>query len=408
MAASNPHTFLMRKYRKNFTFSKKRILIVCVFLLLIIWNAAIVAFFLYSRTGTATPMEKKAEAREITQIKATTDIRERERSYTELIERIGPEEAQEALQNSGLPYDGEAHLLNHKVGDWLYKKYGADGLIKCKDYFLSSCYHGFIILAVAKEGTGVLDEMMTKCWTKGFNTAVQCAHSIGHGMLAYEGYKELPIALAHCDRMEESSANFPTYNCYDGVFMENMRAVHNDGKPSPDRWLKKDDIIFPCNSPEIDEKYRKACWSNQPAWIYEQMLGDNRKVADECLKLTNAEYQTTCFDSLARIIHPLSMGSIDRVMSLCSAMPTDYWDRRCQISVLRSSLSMGEKNLPFTICSRFPRGNENECYVALIEILTGVITDNGEKEKLCNKITNTAWRDNCQRTPLYQQNSTLN
>src|SRR5438132_735810 len=52
-----------------------------------------------------TQNNKSAENEEITQIKGTTDLGQQAKLYTKLIQRVGPEQAQEALYKSGLPFD---------------------------------------------------------------------------------------------------------------------------------------------------------------------------------------------------------------------------------------------------------------------------------------------------------------
>lgn len=388
----------MKNLDQLFRFKRRDIILTIIFVSFIIWNAVIFAFLTQDRNRQNDQSAQSEQIPEIAAIRDTPDKKQQEKHYIHLIERIGPEKAQDALLQSGLPPDGDAHLLNHTVGDWLYKKYGTEGLTHCKDYFLSSCYHGFVILAIADAGTEALNHIMTKCQEEGSNTATQCAHAIGHGMLAFEGYKKLPQALIDCDNISETSNNFPTYNCYDGVFMENIQAVHDDGRPSPDRWLKKGDLIYPCNAPEIPEKYIQACWSNQSAWLYEELSGDFKKMGKVCLTLENSIYQETCFDSLARMIHPASRGDTELLFTYCHDMPSDYWDKQCQISIVRSAFSIGEKELPFTICKRFPKNENASCYESLLWAIAGYTESTAEKAKLCNKISDATWRTSCQQT----------
>lgn len=249
--------------------------------------------------------QEQKQSEEISVILSTSTLEEREVLYKRLIEKIGPRDAQEQLYRSGLSFDGESHLLNHVVGDWLYQKYGPDGLALCRDYFLSSCYHGFVIAAVAVGGQDALAGVMQRCWQHGPTVAVQCAHAIGHGFLAWGGYKNFIAALTACDDLATKSANFPLYNCHDGAFMENVWAVHEDGKPSPDRWLSQTDPVYPCNDPRIEYKYINACWSNQPSRMYMMFGGDFGRIGRQCLKVDDQTHQRTCFDGLARQIHPL-------------------------------------------------------------------------------------------------------
>lgn len=338
--------------------------------------------------GDFTPGE------EINQIKKTTLLKERVPIYKRLIERVGPEIAQEQLQRSGLPFDGETHLLNHTVGDYIYDKYKTKGLVYCKDYFLSSCYHGFVIRAIADGGTDSLTDVFGVCREKGEYVAVQCAHAIGHGLLAFDGYKNLVSALSDCDKVAEKTEGFFSYNCYDGVFMENIFAVHEDGKPSPDRWVNPNDPLYPCNEKKIPEKYINACWSNQPSLMYQQFKGDVKKVANFCADVTNPSYQTTCFDALARQIHPVTQGSVDKAFEMCSLNPGPWIDP-CLISISKAFFSVGDRIAPFEICARIHLQSKQRCYSELSTIISAYIKNKKERDDVCNLIRDESWIDSC-------------
>lgn len=390
----NTNTLRMKKKKTSlFNAARKHKKYSIALLLLIIVNVLLFGIVFKKDNGTSMPTV--ASASEIESIKKATHPKIKEALYTKLIERVGPEMAQEELYKSGLPFDGETHLLNHTVGDWLYKKYGTDGLVHCKDYFLSSCYHGFVLRAVGDKGMLVLNKVMDKCWSVAQTTATQCAHAIGHGMLAYEGYKNLTKALEDCDKMSQTSENFPTFNCHDGVFMENIYAVHDDGKPSPDRWLSNTDLIYPCNDPQIGEQYRKACWSNQPMWMYQRFQGDFKKVGIECQRLENEEYKKTCFDAIARQIHPSSFNNMQTLFTYCGAMPEEHWVDECLYTNVRSSFSVGDRKIPFAICQRLSDEKKPSCYQALSEIIDAYIVNDEEKKYLCSKIPDKNWVEKC-------------
>lgn len=382
-------------YRKH---KKKVLLVVLAFFIII--NTSLYFLLISMKHTEIKGASTSQEAQEITDIKATRDLKIREGLYRKLIQRIGPEDAQVALYKSGLPFDGETHLLNHTVGDYLYAKYGSDGLTHCRDYFLSSCYHGLILKAIGEHGIGILDSMMNKCWSIGYTTATQCAHGIGHGVLAYNGYKNLPKALEQCDTVSQTSPNFPTYNCYDGAFMENLWAVHENGQPSPDRWLKTDDLVYPCDDPQIDEKYRKACWSNQPVWMYQQYRGDLRKVGQECEKLENQNYKVTCFDAIARQINPLSNGDRQSMIQMCSQMPSEHWSDECIYSNVRSSFSVGDRTLPFTTCASLPGSKKLTCYRTLKDMIAVYALDDRDRQSLCRQVYDESVKKECQSMPL--------
>lgn len=289
-------------------------------------------------------------ADEIERIRATSNINEQKKLYLQLIERVGPEEAQERLVKSGLPFTGQTHLLNHAVGEYLYKKFGLEGLTKCKEYFLGSCNHGFVISVISKRGLPAVSQVAEECRKAGPKANIQCAHAIGHGFLAYAGYKNLLEALKRCDKVGESSAGFPLFNCHDGVFMENIWGLH-EGAPSIDRWVRLDDPLYPCNEPKIEEKYKNACWSNQPSLAYQLFAGDIKKVGEICLGISNALFRQTCFNGLARQIHPVAAGSVEKTLSMCGELPAD-WANYCIITNAASAFAVGDRTLPKKLCEK--------------------------------------------------------
>lgn len=331
---------------------------------------------------------------EILEILNTNERGLREEFYEKLIERTGPERAQEYLYKSGLPFDGETHLLNHTVGDWLYKKYGNQGLIYCRDYFLSSCYHGFVLNSVAIGGLAALNSVMEICWSKGYHVAIQCSHAIGHGFLTWVGYAHLDRALATCDEFGKLAENFPVYNCYDGAFMENVWAVHTDGKPSKDRWVRERDDVYPCSDKRIGYKYINACWSNQPALLYIRW-GDLARVGRVCERVRDKVHQITCFDGLARQIHSLTDASVEETFRLCNFMPTEKWWSACIASNAKSTFGIGDRELSFKICSGLDVEHQESCFKELVGIISAYAQSFEEKEELCRKIPITNIRLEC-------------
>jgi hypothetical protein len=299
---------------------------------------------------------------EISQIVATESLEVQISAYENLIERVGPEQAQEELYRSGITFDGQSHLLNHTAGDWLYKEYGVEGLVYCKDYFLSSCYHGFVLNALARDDSdAMIGSMMESCRAAGeARVAPQCAHAIGHGLLAWYGYANLLQALSRCDQISDALPGFPLFNCHDGIFMENIWGVHS-GEPDPNRWVKQGDLVYPCDDPRIGEEYLRACWSNQPSLAFQFTQGSIAKVADVCSAVEVGELQYTCFDGLARQVQPLTDGSIERVLSLCAEFP-DAWESECLLTMSSSYFSLGDRVMPKEICEHMEGAPQQRCF----------------------------------------------
>ena len=305
---------------------------------------------------------------EIEAIQATNNLEKRVVLYQKLIERVGLTEAQEALFRSGLPFTGETHLLNHTSGNFAYKQYGNKGLLYCKNYFLASCYHGAILSTIALEGIEALKESMDYCWEKGIPVASQCAHGMGHGFVAWFGYKNLTKALESCDMMQKDDLRFPLFNCHDGVFMENLWGVHEDGTLSADRWINNDDPYYPCTDPRIKEEWQPGCWSNQAHVMYQMFQGSLSKVALHCDAVLNNSYKKICFDGLARQVHPIAEGNIGRALS-------------------------------YEICNRIIHPDaKKDCYKALFGTIQTYYRDTSERRAQCDLVREQEYRKECYAT----------
>ena len=294
--------------------------------------------------------DQSKKSPEIEKILSLKNTKEQAVELTKLLKRVGPVETQEQMFRSGLPFTGETHLLVHTVGDYIYDTYGPEGLTYCKDYFLSACYHALIIDTLGDYGmTGMVDVMKKCSEAGGYTVAGQCAHGAGHGFVAWQDY-DLVKALKMCDELGSKSSNFPSFNCYDGVFMENVWGVHN-GTPSEKRWVKEDDIYYPCNDPRIPEKYLKGCWSNQATLIYQHFKGDLKKTAEACDAVPEPEYKEMCYNNFARQIHPMTQGQVSKVLTLCQNATGEKWQDYCILTNVTAYWSVGDHNLPTQICT---------------------------------------------------------
>ncbi len=295
--------------------------------------------------------------------KEETKIPQTSAELKTLLAEVGPEKAQEIMFHSGLPFTGQTHLLIHTVGDYIYKQYGEEGLKYCKDYFLSACYHAFILNTLADHGMEGMIEVMKSCWQAGNNVAPQCAHGAGHGFVAWHDY-DLLKALKMCDALGEKSENFPHFNCYDGVFMENFWGVHN-GAPSPKRWISETDLSYPCDDPRIESKYLNACWGNQATRAYQYFQGDLSRTATFCDSVPNPTHRDFCYNNLGRQIHPLTAGDVSKVFSLCAVATGTERQNECVMTNVLSYWSVGDKELPRKICAAAEEPLRSRCFARI-------------------------------------------
>lgn len=304
-----------------------------------------------------------------------------------LAERVGVEQALEIVERSPLPHTGEGHLAVHQIGFYAFKLYGPDSILRCKDYFLYACYHGVLIEAASNEGLKTVAAMADKC--KGSaGRYFQCAHAVGHSLLAMWNY-DLPEALEDCDEVFEKEAGFPgaLSSCHNGAFMENLFGVHDWGTDNaPKReWLQDDDPYFPCTA--FEAKYQQGCWLNQAARIYQMNSGNIAKTREVCEQTGNRQYTEWCVDNLARQIHPLTEGSVEKVYALCQQVGP-FWYEKCVVVNAGSYYSVGDPQAAITVCrGQLSPPAKSDCYQTVLgQLVADVNRDQTAKEALCRQM----------------------
>ncbi|HLD26113.1 MAG TPA: hypothetical protein VJC05_03670 [Candidatus Andersenbacteria bacterium] len=313
-----------------------------------------------------------------------------------LAERVGVETALEILEASDLPHTGEGHLAVHQVGFHAYELYGPEAILHCKDYFLYACYHGAIIEAATDQGLETVAAMADTCKASP-SRYFQCAHAVGHAMLAMWNY-DLPEALKDCDEIfEKEQQAFPgaLSSCHNGAFMENLFGVHDWGTgEAPVRdWLKDDEPYFPCTA--FEEKYQQGCWLNQAARIYTLMHGDIAKTRESCEHIGNPQYTEWCVDNLARQIHPLTAGDVGKVYSLCSEVGP-FWREKCIVVNAGSYYSVGDPATAIAVCrGQLSPPAKTDCYQTVAgQLIADINIDVTQKEELCRQME-MGYNENC-------------
>ena len=333
---------------------------------------------------------------EIKRILNISNTSEQSDELLKLLERVGPLEAQEELLRSGLPFTGQSHLLVHTVGDYIYDNYGPEGLPYCKDYFLSACYHGFIINTLGDYGIEGMVNAMERCNAAPPGVAAQCAHAAGHGFVAWHDY-DLVKGAEMCDELGAKVENFAHFNCYDGVFMENVWGVH-DGAPSEKRWVSETDIYYPCTDPRIPGKYLGGCWANQATLIFQTYRGDLRKTALACDAVENGEYVNICYNNLFRQIHPMTDGDKNGVFSLCSNATGKERQDECVLTNMVSYWSVGDHKIPFDICNTLSNQLKESCFERLSGMIKFSYSQDPEKREFyCGQISSNIQKNKCLR-----------
>ena len=308
-------------------------------------------------------------------------------SRTDLIDRMiqkyGALKTQEYLGRA-LPLTGISHLLVHYIGVYLYRQEGDRALQYCTENFLAGCQHGVIITAIADKGLEGISGIYIYCDRVGTWMGRACAHGIGHGLLAWVDYGALLDALEFCDRIGDTASSFPIFNCHDGVFMENVFGVHG-GKPSEKRWIDRQDFAYPCNS--VPVKYRLGCWANQGSIIYELTAGDLTAIVDTCDTIANYEFKQKCYQSLVRIINPMSSGDSQKGISLCRQFTRGGWRDFCLVNLMQATFALGDRSSPYQICDSFgTEGGRRDCYAVLASMINQYVQGAFQIQEACERV----------------------
>jgi hypothetical protein len=336
-----------------------------------------------------------AEYPEIKEILAHQgDVTTQSAIYMQLLKRVGAQKAQDALNTSGLPFTGETHLIQHTAGTYIYETYGLPGITKCTLYFLGACYHEFFIHLLSDKGIGILPDVMKECWKIGPLSANQCAHGIGHGLVVWYGYDKLDKAAAGCEALKKQDPNFPDVFCYEGVFMENFWALHPSATVS-ERWISKSDPYYPCDDPRMKQAWEPGCWLNQGSLMYNLFFNhDIHKTSDACLAVQDTTYRELCFNSLARQIHPLTEGTLDKVVSMCGQVDAS-WTSYCMTTIASTDFANGGRELPFAICSYLQSGDKRMCYSYLLSTMQTYASHRDDFLSACSHISDDVYRQQC-------------
>ncbi len=367
---------MMWWFQKSARFAVLGVLVGGVLILLVSGRTA-------SRAGRAPlDLEKYPEIKTMLQGDQTARLK----AARQLAERVGVEEALEAVEQSTLPHTGEGHLAVHQIGFHAYKLYGPEAILHCKDYFLYACYHGVIIEAASDQGLDGVAKMADTCKASS-GRYFQCAHATGHALLAMWNY-DLPEALEDCDTIFEKEKDFPEAlsSCHNGSFMENLFGVHDwgTGKETTREWLS-DDPYVPCT--KFGEKYQKGCWLNQAARIYALNGGDVQKTRAQCEEAGNPQYTLWCIDNLARQIHPLTNGDVSKVFELCRDVGP-FWYEKCVVVNAGSYYSVGDENAAIAICrGQLSPPAKADCYQTVLgQLVSDINLEKREKEELCRSV----------------------
>ncbi len=243
---------------------------------------------------------------------------------------------------------GVQHNETHVFGSALYSEEGIEGVAVCDERFEYACYHQLIGEALTNLGMGSFSKVVEVC-----KNSPACLHSIGHGVLAQQGYtiEGLDKAVQVCETL---SNRVYVQGCYGGLFMEyNMRRLLGDPqlpRPVDDNWLE------PCD--RFSGVLGRICYYWQPTWWRSQIASadlrltekDFRRMGDLCEELIAPELKASCFEGTG-VITLNSGRTTDEGVAACSFVSDGaFGDALCRTGAARLITLLGRYSEARAVC----------------------------------------------------------
>jgi mono/diheme cytochrome c family protein len=320
-------------------------------------------------------------------------------AFGNIAARQGPKAAldqfEEAIRTNPA-VESICHPIAHTIGAGALQHFDgdvgrafADGSAACG----SGYYHGLLEwklaglpeLAVA----GVARNVCSDTAIRASNFVYyQCVHGLGHGLMLYTRY-DLPDALDLC---HELNTSFDRISCTGGVFMENQQSSYGE----PSRWLKKDNLLYPCDSDLVVGDDKLYCYLLVTSYILTKVGGDWQKVAEWCRK-SDADYVRICFQSMGRDASGSSRQEPSGILEHCRSARPDG-ESECLFGAARDILNNDSSDLRGReLCESVPKQHRSYCFYGLGSILGSVYASTSDRREACARFSGPRDRADCLR-----------
>ncbi|HEV8601749.1 MAG TPA: hypothetical protein VGQ87_04115 [Patescibacteria group bacterium] len=220
-------------------------------------------------------------------------------------------------------------------------------------------------------------------------TYYECLHGLGHALM-YASNSDLPKSLSFCDFMR--NANDKNW-CYSGSFMENSTSSTN--KDHPSQYLKKDDIMYPCDI--LETRYLKMCYTLQSFYFAELVHYDWEQNYRLCKQVPLA-YQDDCFGAIGQSQVGFTQ-DLGVMKDNCYLIKEKTGRASCFVGLIGA---LGERyddgwSRVLTLCNQIlsqPDEKEN-CYNMAILLSKNWISDHNDLNQFCNLIDSPKPKQNC-------------
>lgn len=288
------------------------------------------------------------------------------------------------------PVAANCHRIAHTMGAAAlarFKNKVADAMLGGNAICASGYYHGIIEQAfygVSRDKIQAKAKTMCSDPTLRAQTflAYQCVHGLGHGLMLYTAY-DLPGSLDICDGLAEG---FDATSCTGGVFMENFAT----SRGAKSEYVKKDDLIYPCNDVSEDHKY--YCYLLVTANILPAVKYDFKKAAKVCLE-SERDWIDECYQSYGRDVSGTVRTDAKRAIVMCG-YAKGRWESECIYGVSKDIVNTdanGDRAAKF--CNMPAKRLRPRCFDGVGSVLASLNGTTEQREAACRKATKTYYRD---------------
>jgi cytochrome c553 len=309
-----------------------------------------------------------------------------EQAFANIAYKDGPDAAldkfDEDIKTPG-PIESDCHRIAHAIGAGALSHYDGNvgqAFVAGRPSCTSGYYHGILeraFLGIPQSQLGAASRKFCSSAEvrKSEFIAYQCVHGLGHGLMIYTGY-DLPTSLRTCDKL---SNGWDATSCTGGVFMENYQSSY--GVKS--RWLKNNDLIYPCNS--VAKRYKYYCYDMVTARILPKVNYNWAKAAKVCRK-SEPGWVPICFQSLGRDASGFTRLDPVRILNICKVAK----------EMAQECIYSAAKDMAYTdvsprrakvLCAKAPNATREYCWMGIGGILGSFDAETEKRKARCDNAT---------------------
>ena len=147
-----------------------------------------------------------------------------------------------------------------------------------------------------------------------------------------------------------------------------MENIMVDNRNHFAKYLKKDDLMYPCDA--VDTNYKEQCYLMQTSYALSQTNYDFGNAFKLCANVDSA-FRDTCAQSIGRDASGNSVSNVQRTIEHCSRAIDDNQEMDCMIGAVKDFISYfhgGDQAM--SLCLAFPEKFKNSCFKTRASYLT--------------------------------------